>query len=745
MSCDYEGAFLASSCGNKVHLWKPDLCGSCETVVQKTAYRTVSCDRPVTSVAWNRNNKVVAIAGGDQQGTIELRYSNGEPMSVLPAPTERGASHDKGMSRIEGASRYGGRRVNGLCWSQGSKRLVASCDDGNILVHDLKEKICTPHRISSGSPILAAEYQPEDAYLAVVSDAITLHDAKTCEQIARLPRPRKGSCGYSDLAELTQEFTCMSTASRDKTIAAGSSSGLVAVWDCSTSKILWQHFDSRSGGLTATQFVPLEPSLLWTAGADGELILHDIRERGSLHKISSRISIGVPISALSVREASSHLAVGGTDGTAYLYDTRHRKSALAALRCNELNPEPVTSLHWQHNYQNVSRRMTMDSTTLFHSISEYNRDKCMESSQKTQTKWGGDLVSEQQSSRKFSSRWEKHGQDMDTVHMGNNVDENKKKAELIENELYLEPPKRLDLTPLPGARPRKEKNDSCMAEAIRAQRTNRNQDISGMNVEKHFNVPEKTSNHVIDPADALERFRRRQQGKSKTPEPPSKQEDDNSEASSSAVSIENAQSASDKILSKAALSTHPEKEVTRISEEICRSGSEINQGEIMVSKEKEVGEVSVERKNINDQDNADQREPWSIKVGSTPYCRELKSPAMRKNAEQNEKTASMQKTNLIMNDVEYSDQKVAATDRSPTMIDRIGGFDDTTKPLAESIRNDILALHLDMLNNFEQHREDMNKIVEGIRSRQDALASEIASLREQLSDLLTRRDGALWL
>ena len=54
-------------------------------------------------------------------------------------------------------------------------------------------------------------------------------------------------------------------------------------------------------------------------------------------------------------------------------------------------------------------------------------------------------------------------------------------------------------------------------------------------------------------------------------------------------------------------------------------------------------------------------------------------------------------------------------------------------------------MHLDMLNQFREQQEASAALVAGLTSKQEALAAEVTELRRELRDLLSRRDGALWL
>jgi biopolymer transport protein ExbD len=61
------------------------------------------------------------------------------------------------------------------------------------------------------------------------------------------------------------------------------------------------------------------------------------------------------------------------------------------------------------------------------------------------------------------------------------------------------------------------------------------------------------------------------------------------------------------------------------------------------------------------------------------------------------------------------------------------------------LREDILALHLDMLDQFKAQSAATAALVAGMSRRQEELSAEVASLRGQLRELLTRRDETLWL
>jgi len=113
---DYAGELLAACCGTALHLWRPKIGSDGED-------KAVPSDRTVLAAAFNRNNKVVASARDD--GSIELRYSNGTLMTTLSG---RGPQ-------------LGSKPATSLAWSMGSKRLAAAALDGNVYLHDMTAKV----------------------------------------------------------------------------------------------------------------------------------------------------------------------------------------------------------------------------------------------------------------------------------------------------------------------------------------------------------------------------------------------------------------------------------------------------------------------------------------------------------------------------------------------------------------------------------------------------------------------------
>ena len=128
---EYPGNILSICSGTSIHLWNKndgDVRGvvgrGSPTDLRDTAGRhanTVGVDlgQRAVRVAWNRNNKVMALSLVD--GTLQLRYANGAYMRSL----------------VEGG---GEAAASSLSWSLGSKTLAIGRADG-VEVHDMTVKV----------------------------------------------------------------------------------------------------------------------------------------------------------------------------------------------------------------------------------------------------------------------------------------------------------------------------------------------------------------------------------------------------------------------------------------------------------------------------------------------------------------------------------------------------------------------------------------------------------------------------
>lgn len=124
-SSDFPADIFVAAAGSSVHLLRrrPPAAGGA-AAADDFAPVVVGHTCGVNAVRWNRNNKVVA--SGCADGQVQLLYSSGEVMCVLP---RNGATRAADLAA-----------VTALSWSTGSKRLAAGSDNGTVFVFDMSKQ-----------------------------------------------------------------------------------------------------------------------------------------------------------------------------------------------------------------------------------------------------------------------------------------------------------------------------------------------------------------------------------------------------------------------------------------------------------------------------------------------------------------------------------------------------------------------------------------------------------------------------
>ncbi len=121
-------------------------------------------------------------------------------------------------------------------------------------------------------------------------------------------------------------------------------------------------------------------------------------------------------------------------------------------------------------------------------------------------------------------------------------------------------------------------------------------------------------------------------------------------------------------------------------------------------------------------------EPWRIRAGGLqPSGTPTSSSAQDFNVASHEQNKKPGKPSIAMNThTETKDERDTQDDSC-------------------SIRDTILALHLDMVTMFEEQQQKTNDMMKQLMDRQDALASDVRDLQRTIHDLLTQRSNATWL
>ncbi len=530
-------------------------------------------------------------------------------------------------------------------------------------------------------------------------------------------------------------------------LAAGTSCGCVAVWDYKTKKQLYIDTSRHIGGTTAVQFAPLDPNVLYSTGKDGALLMQDLRD-GPFHVPTARIGAGTGLTTLSIREDFTYLAAGTVDGRVLFYDPRYCSAPAATLHCGD--PAPVTSIHWQHNYQSLSSRAkdavanavtqgTLPSGRLSMAMSIQGGEGEEGSSGDAFPAAVAGTVSD-----RFASAYTPSGSA--TVgggahHKGNRLSMASSLAS------HLEPPRRLDpMSPVVSVQGAGEAGGSTIVVG--------NGDIGERKIQKGAapgGAAPTTS--ISEYHAALSRLRRESTATTVNAPPPPRQQQQqdrpipatttttaaaavvskNAELPSQGTTL--AESATHNTIQQRVL-TSPLPPLSPLSP-LASTGVEAA-GAAAATPSGSNGEPSWRIKAMTprrgaaaagggggDRDTADthawvssrrQFETTSHPAAGSPSKIPLSAvpPAVK---EQYQQQPSSQTPQL----------------KSATLID------------GHALQQDILAMHLDMLTHFKEQEKANAALVAGVVAKQHALEEEVAALRQEVRDLLSRRDNTLWL
>ena len=319
---DYPGDVLAACSTQSFRLWRPAKTG------ESYGDSEIESNTQITAVAWNRNNKV--IAAGCQDGSVQLFYGSGDPMTKIPR-----RSNELGQVGS----------VHSLSWSVGSKKLAAGLNNGGVDIHDMTSKSFSTlyPKQTADSPAIV-EFHPDDKFLAVATTASThLH---ACTDLSR-------AATLATYSEDRSTHTSLSAAVAESTVAAGTAAGTVLLWDTSTQALKETYCNQHLAGIKALQFAPLQPSILFSGGADGTVRMLD-RRTSAAHNKAVHISLG-SITSMSIKEDCTLLALGTKNGIILLYDPRDLKKPVLELESAD-DRSPVTDLHWQHGFISLSSK-----------------------------------------------------------------------------------------------------------------------------------------------------------------------------------------------------------------------------------------------------------------------------------------------------------------------------------------------------------------------------------------------------
>lgn len=485
--------------------------------------------------------------------------------------------------------------------------------------------------------------------------------------------------------------------------------------------------DRHIGGTTAVQFAPLDPGVLYSTGKDGALLMQDLRA-GPFHVPTARIGAGTGLTTLSIREDFTYIAAGTVDGRVLLYDPRYCAAPAATLRCGD--PAPVTSIQWQHNYQSLTSRA---KDAVAHAVAE------------------GTFPAGRLSMAMSMQSGEGADSSGDSIYPGagtitadafavGNPSESATNARCNRLSLAsslasrLEPPRKLDLSPIMSSR----EGGTAVGGAVGG-------------VGKGKSKPDAPSTSISEYHAALSRLRRESTATVTAvnePPPPSSRSSAVPRTTTAPV---------------VAAATNTNRTDAELPSQVELPANIIHtQHNVLLSPLPPLSPLAsapaVEAVVPSTSDYSTGEPSWRIKA-MTPRrgaaatataaidhtdAGGVSSRSIRQRETITNPAGSPSKMPLV------AMEKNAITTVTPPMASKehhpSQGTQFKSLPIdGHALQQDILAMHLDMLTHFKEQERAHAALVAGVVAKQEALEDEVAALRQELRDLLSRRDNTLWL
>lgn len=567
-----------------------------------------------------------------------------------------------------------------------------------------------------------------------------------------------------DFTKAESIVSSLSIATTQPHIATATSSGGLSLWDYKTQKNIFHANNDtyHTYNKTAVQFSPLDSNLIWTAGTDGSLLMYDLRSpipSSSTPRPTARIRTdAAALTCLDIRENYTHIAVGTANGAVLLYDPRQTGTAALdcithAMQSSERGSGAVTSVHWQHTYQSIGNAArsyaatAVPDVTVSHQVDKYKNTR---STAATATTITTGVPSNMTETKMHSHNSALHPRHDNTIPSPPTTTHNDRltfvscqsgrpssmlSSSSMKTQHHVGPPRKLDLSPIPsldGALKRSEKGatgfdrddhalprcgresdaDAIVATAKKDDGKNSLVSPSKYAKENYYGAYGASTSYGARDVLAQGRRAELQLGSVPVYEQPVCT---TTSPSSTAVSVDKAHRTDAK----------------QHAFEKASHSSQLREKMAMIGTASEMATMSA----THDDDDIHHTLPPTLPTVA---------PATADGVDKETGAlwtiparSPVKNTKLLGHD---SGKGASATNSS-------NGLASTASPLFDDhpLRNDILALHLEMLTQFKEQQAATERLVTEVVARHDALADEVKSLRRQLQALLSRRDGVLWL
>ena len=285
---------------------------------------------PISSLAWNHNQMVIATSSGIPTDTFG-GHDNIVLLSSQGGQTLDSFQHDKNSNHHPGES-----AVKSISFGGKSRYLCIGDESGAVCLWDLKKKIRVRqffHSRSSNSsgggvsgsdfdnvsPSLQVSLDPTDTYVLSLSpSALYQYNLRDGQLVGTLQLPNSNEGMDIDVAH----FTVFSISDLEPNLCAiGTDDGSIYIRDITNHHTdLLEMTQRHNGDVTGLAFSPVYPDLLFSCGTDGMILVHNKSERSS-QKIRDAIeSNNSSIESMSLHANGVTCAIGCHSGDIFVYD-----------------------------------------------------------------------------------------------------------------------------------------------------------------------------------------------------------------------------------------------------------------------------------------------------------------------------------------------------------------------------------------------------------------------------------------
>ena len=298
---------------------------------------------PISSLAWNHNQMVIATSSGIS--TDEFEHDNIVLLSVQTGQQLDSFQHDERNQKQQHRHGVAGTAANTINFGGKSRYLCIGDEYGAICLWDLKKKTRVRqyfHTTNDPTPSLQVSLDPTDTYvMSLSSSAMYVYNLRDGLFMGTLKLPDGDDSIFTKYSiSYLEPSKC----------AIGTNDGSIYMYDItnhSQSSPLFELPQRHSGAVTGLAFSAINSNLIISCAQDGTVLAHNISE-GTSYEVCALGDNNI-IQSMSLHSNGATCAVGCESGDIYICDIRNStkdvgipKTMLASYQING----PVHSLHF---------------------------------------------------------------------------------------------------------------------------------------------------------------------------------------------------------------------------------------------------------------------------------------------------------------------------------------------------------------------------------------------------------------